>query len=399
MIKNSNTVMGLDIGSSKVSVAICEIDAEGDVQILGAGSSVSAGLKKGKIEDIDELYRSVERAILRASRDAGVKPDRVVSSILPYRLQFVRNIGVLLSKEETGQISHLDKRECVRRSKNVVTSQDQTMVHVIPHVFRVDGLDVQNPVGVFGKKLEVETLVVMGDSESILAQTRLLKGLQLHISGLMTDVLASSEIYLTEDERKKGAVLFDIGGQFTKVAVFKHGLLTQSALIPIGGDTFSRDVSACIKITHPESERLKILYGDVSLSRVDPHETIEVATKETGKKPIKTLLLSQILEARALELLKLTQQHIPDVFDPSLKFVLCGGGGQLKGLAELIELKYSMNIREGFPDDIYGAVESSISATAVGLVMYGVKTGAIVYHSTGWQRFKKKVKRWIKGSF
>jgi cell division protein FtsA len=399
MSEQSNAIMGLDIGSNKVSVAICQIDIGGNVHILGLGTSVAAGMNKGKIEDIDDLYRSIERAILRASRDAGLKPTRVVASILPYRLQCVKNIGVLLSKEDTGQISDLDKRECIRRSKNVVTAQDQTMVHVIPNVFRVDGVDVQNPVGVFGKKLEVETLVVMADSDCIINQTRILKGLQLHISGLMTDVLASAEIYLTKDERQHGAVLCDIGGQFTKIAMFKHGLLTQSAIIPIGGDTFSKDVSACIKITLPESERLKILYGDVSLSRVDPYETIDAATKETGKKPIKRLLLSQILEARALELLKLIQQQIPDAFDPSLKFVLCGGGSQLRGLAGLIELKYSMNIREGLPEDVHGVVSSPLSATAVGLVMYGLKTGAVGYHFTRWQGLKQKVKRWFKIRF
>ncbi len=399
MIENTNTVMGLDIGSNKISVAICQVDVSGDVKILGLGTSVSAGMLKGKVVDIDDLYRSIERAILRASRDAGLKPTRVVSSILPYRLQFVKNIGVLLSKEDTGQISDLDKRECLRRSKNVVTAQDQTMVHVIPNIYRVDGVDVQNPVGVFGKKLEVETLVIMADADSIISQTRILKGLQLRISGLMTDMLASAEIYLTKKEREQGSVLCDMGGEFTKIAIFKQGILTQSTLICIGGGTFTRDVSACLKISLPESERLKILYGDISMARVEPHETIEAATKETGKKTIKKLLLSQILEARALELLKLIQQQIPDAFDPSFKFVLCGGGGQLKGLSELIELKYSMNIREGLPDGIHGVVETPRSATAVGLVMYGLKTGAVVYHFTKWQGLKQKVKRWFKKTF
>lgn len=395
MRNNPNVVLGLDVGSHKVCAVVSEIDTEGEIHILGMGSSVVSGVTKGRIDDIDEFYRSIERAVRRASRDASFLPQKVVATIPYHRLQFVRNIGVLLSKEETGQVSESDFTECIRRSRNVVKSQDQTMVHAIPSCYRVDGVDVQHPVGVFGKNLEVETLVVLADSDSILSQTRVLKGLNFHITGLVYDGIATSQLYLTDKERKEGAVLFDIGGKHTQVSIYKDDVLQDSALIPIGGETFSRDISECLKISLPEAERLKVLYGDVMLNRISSSQTIEATTQETGKKEIKTLLLCQILEARLSELLQLTQKQLPAAFEPYYTFVLGGGGARLKGVVDFIEQKYAIHLRDGLPEALKDSLEDQQYATSLGLILYALKTQALNFVASPRQKFFLRLKKWI----
>lgn len=395
MRNNPNVVLGLDVGSHKVCAVVSEIDTEGEIHILGLGSSVISGVTRGRIDDIDEFYRSIERAVRRASRDAEFIPQKVVATIPYHRLQFVRNIGVLLSKEETGQVSESDFTECIRRSRNVVKSQDQTMVHAIPSSHRVDGVDVQHPVGVFGKNLEVETLVVLADSDAILSQTRVLKGLNFHITGLVYDGIATSQLYLTEKERQEGAVLFDIGGRHTLVSIYKDDILQDSILIPIGGETFSRDIAECLKISLPEAERLKVLYGDVMLNRITSSQTIEATTQETGKKEIKTLLLCQILEARLSELLQLTQKQLPAAFEPHYTFVLGGGGGRLKGAVDYIEQKYSIHIREGLPVALKDSLEDTQYATSLGLILYALKTRALTFVASPRQKFFLRLKKWI----
>jgi cell division protein FtsA len=269
------------------------------------------------------------------------------------------------------------------------------MVHAIPSSYRVDGVDVQRPVGVFGKNLEVETLVVLADSDAILSQTRVLKGLDFHITGLVYDGIATAQLYLSEKERQEGAVLFDIGGRHTLVSIYKDDILQDSTLIPIGGETFSRDIAECLKISLPEAERLKVLYGDVMLNRISSSQTLEATTQETGKKEVKTLLLCQILEARLSELLQLTQKQLPAAFEPHYTFVLGGGGGRLKGVVDYIEQKYSIHIRDGLPHSIKDSLEDTQYATSLGLILYALKTRALTFVASPRQKFFLRFKKWI----
>lgn len=375
-----NCVLGLDIGDSKICAVVCEIDAKREVHLRGIGTSISSGLSKsGTIEDSEELCRSIDRAIKRASRDATVSPTRVITNIPVYNMQFVRSVGVVLSKEENGCISESDRVECIRRTQHVSKSTDQKVVHIIPLIYKVDGQIVENPVGISGHNLEVETLVVLAPSETVTVLTHVLKSLGLHISGIMYDGIATGQIMLTRKERTEGAILCDIGGRYTKVSVYKDNTLFNAGIIPIGGDTFTRDVSQCLKVTLPEAERLKILNGDVLLSRVNPQDVIEITTQDIGRRAIKKLLICQILEARLAELVRLTRKSFPDVFESNYQFVVSGGGAQLPGIAEYVEHHFTVPVRDGLPDEMAGALDDPHFATAIGLVLYAVRIKAIDY--------------------
>lgn len=375
-----NCILGLDIGDSKICAVVCEVDARREVHLRGVGTSISSGLSKtGTIEDPEELCRSVDRAIRRATRDAAIKPTRVITNIPVYQMQFVRSVGVVLSKETSGCISESDRVECIRRTQHVSKSTDQKVVHIIPLVYRVDGQVVENPVGVSGHNLEVETLVVLAPEETVRLLTHVLKNLQLHISGIMYDGIATGQIMLTRQERQAGSVLCDIGGRYTKVSVYKDNILCHAGIIPIGGETFSRDVAQCLKVTLPEAERLKILNGDVLLNRVNAQDVIEITTQDIGRRAIKKLLVCQILEARLAELIRLTRKSFPEVFESKYQFVVSGGGAQLPGIAEYIENHFTIPVRDGLPDEMAGALDDPHFATAIGLVLYAVRIKAVDY--------------------
>lgn len=375
-----NCILGLDIGDSKICAVVCEVDAKREVHLRGVGTSISSGLSKtGTIEDPEELCRSVDRAIRRATRDAAIKPTRVITNIPVYQMQFVRSVGVVLSKETSGCISESDRVECIRRTQHVSKSTDQKVVHIIPLVYRVDGQVVENPVGVSGHNLEVETLVVLAPEETVRLLTHVLKNLQLHISGIMYDGIATGQIMLTRQERQAGSVLCDIGGRYTKVSVYKDNILCHAGIIPIGGETFSRDVAQCLKVTLPEAERLKILNGDVLLNRVNAQDVIEITTQDIGRRAIKKLLVCQILEARLAELIRLTRKSFPEVFESKYQFVVSGGGAQLPGIAEYIENHFTIPVRDGLPDEMAGALDDPHFATAIGLVLYAVRIKAVDY--------------------
>ena len=399
MAQNDNIVMGIDIGSSEICVSICEIDHSGELSLLSVGTSVSHGLFQGEISDQNELQRAIEKAVKRAEGEAGLHPTRIISNIPPAGIQFVHNMGLLLSKEETGQISEIDKIECIRRSKNVAKIQEQKMIHVIPLVFKADGTLVQNPVGVFGKTLEVQTHLIFSQAHTLSALTRVLKGLNFQINGLMYDVLATAQICLTDTERKNGAILIDIGGKFTKVGIFKNNLLHRSFIIPIGGETFTKDIATCLKVGIPEAERLKVLEGSVTVSADCKDETIDISTLKEGRKEIKRLLLNQILEARLAELVRLINHQLVLSNYKGYPCVCSGGGGLLVGVMDYMKKAFRLTMRYGVSGPLSAIVETPTHATSIGLIVYGLKTNAIPVQVVPKLSIGETFKKWLKDIF
>jgi cell division protein FtsA len=380
---NEDYVLGLDIGNSKICAAICCLKSAGEVFLKGVGTSIPVGLDKGKIVNGDELYLSIERAINRAQQNNFFKPKSVLFNAPLNNMQFKYNSGFFVSKEESGQISSGDKQESIRRSLNILKSMDQKVLHAMPIRFKVDGQQVKNPISVFGSKIEVDTHIVLGCSLSVGLLTKVIKDLNLHISGIVYDALASAQVFLSGEEKQEGVVLFDMGAQYTKISIFKNNMLVSSMLIPVAGLLITADIAYCLKVTIPEAERLKILYGDINLKNMIKDEKITVSTKEKGRTEISRLLLCRIIEARVQELMKMVSKkyNFPEL--GCHKIVVCGGSGQLKGLKSYLEKFWAMEVRVGLPAVVQEAIEDEKVATAIGMVIYGLKTGVIQHNKAG----------------
>lgn len=371
-------ILGLDVGSATICAAVCEIDRAGELNLRGVGTSVSTGMVKGEIVDPQALHQAIDRAIKKAGQRAHGTPLRVITNLPYHQMQFMHNVGFVLSKEETGQISESDKQECVRRARNIFKTADQKMMHVIPLCFKVDGVEVKNPVGVFGRNIEVNTHLILGHAGTIVHLTRILKEMGFYISGLVYDMLASSQVLLTQQEMKDGVILIDIGGQFTKVGVFYQGVLHKTAVVSIGGDTITSDIAVCMETSIPEAERLKILKGHLVVSDIDPEENIDVLTKESGHIEAKRTLLCQIIEARLSELVQLIQKEIPFQFDPNYTCVISGGTALMSGTREYFQKCFEMPVRLGLPDEVGHIIQDVTHASAIGLVLYGIKAGVVL---------------------
>ena len=196
------------------------------------------------------------------------------------------------------------------------------------------------------------------------------------MSGMIYDGIASAQLSLLPDEQKDGGIVVDIGGTFTKVSIFKHNCLHRTAVIPIGGDLITKDVSHCLETSVPEAERLKIVYGNMMLMRVDKTEEISINTKN-GRKNIKKLKLCQIIEARIKETIKWINNIIPLEFDAPYKVALSGSATQLTGLVEYISKQISIPVRERMISEREQLIENADYNTAIGLVLYALKTKAI----------------------
>ncbi len=384
-----NTVLGVDIGSTKIHAAICEIDKLGGLQLKGVGNCTTEGLLKGQIKDSDLFQKSLDRAIKRAEVTAGFIPESVISTVPNYKIGFSQNSGLVTTQNGSGIIDQEDKLRCIKKAQNIVKPSDQNIIHVIPLKYRVDGKEVLNPIGLKGHHLEVDTRFILADQSNIQTVKQHFKTSDYALKGLIYDALSQGHILLSKDDRQSGTLMIDIGGYFTKISHFQNNILSNSYVIPIGGETISSDIATCLKVTLPEAERLKIIYGNTQLSVIDSQETIEIVT-EQGKKSIKTRYLCQIIEARVDELFKLIQKQTDTLFNEYKTLVLAGESARLPGLKEYLQSRYAKDIKTTNPKVLEEHTDDPAYSVALGSIIYGLKVGIISYKETSHQRSIKQ---------
>lgn len=378
-------VLGLDIGASKICAVICEIDRDHQYEVKAIGTSITSGFEKGVIVSINELKKSIQRAIQRVQHTAGVLPTEVVANVPMHRMYFLHSSATLSSSEECGQISEQDRISCIKNASLIPTEKTLRLLHMIPSEYRVDYTVVQNPVGVFGQRLEVDTHLLFAQNDIIVKMAKILKELGFHVSGLMYDGLASAQILTTEDERREGIATLDIGGRYTRLNIFRNGQLQHTVSIPIGGMSITSDIAQCLKISMEEAERIKIIHGQAACDRKTIDNKIEILVDTEFKSEITKGYLCQIIQARIMELCNLLKRDI--VFDWSdiPEIVLFGGGGLMKEMPHLIQYSLNKPVRLGSPQHRKHMLDSLSSIVALGVIDYSLAHKAIAF------KFEKKL--------
>ena len=257
------------------------------------------------------------------------------------------------------------------------------------------------------RSLKVSVHIVLGAVCAIKDLVRCAHNVNLDVAEVILQPLASAEAILTEDEKKMGVVLVDIGGGTTDIAVFKDGQLTHTKVISVGGGHFTKDLSVYLRSSHAEAEKLKVRYGSVDLQRDDLTQSLEVpAVGGDAKRMVTVGAVADVLRARGEELVELVLEDVFESVGDLRQFgagiVLTGGGSQTRGLDSLFKELSGLPVRIGRIKDVTGLVEkvsSPVFATGVGLIFYGYRNHELVMRDVYEESIFERVLSTIKGWF
>src|SRR5580698_6450163 len=255
------TVCGLDIGTTK-TCAVVAVDGPNGLEIVGVGEAPSMGMRKGVVVDLDETIKSIEAATEKAERMAGFHVSDVFVGITGDHIRSTNNRAVVAVSGEEREVSTADVRRVIDASKIINLPADRQIIHALPRFFTVDGQDgVEDPVGMAGGRLEVDTHIVTGSTSFITNVLKCVQRAGLDTVGVVFEPLASSAATLLQEERQVGVVLLDIGGGTTDIAVYSLGSAIYTATIPVGGNILTSDISLGLKTSLGEAEDVKKQYG------------------------------------------------------------------------------------------------------------------------------------------
>jgi cell division protein FtsA len=371
-------VVGLDVGTSKITAVVGELMEDGGLDIIGLGLSEARGIRRGLVVNLEAAVDSIKRAIDDAELTAGIEIDSVYLALSGAHVKGFNSRGVVAVAGKTREIAREDVRRAIDAAKAVALPSGREILHVLSQDFVVDDQDgIGNPVGMTGSRLEVNVHIITGNASTTQNVVACVNRAGVAVVDTVLEQLAAAEAVLTQDERELGVALVDVGGGTTDFAIFERGSLWHTGVVAIGGDHFTNDIAVGLRTPVPDAERVKRRAGCALSLMVNEDEAIEVAS--VGGRPPRVMarrILADVLQPRAEEVFHLLWDEITRAgWEKSLHsgIVLTGGGALLDGMAEIAEQIFDLPIRRGYPAGVRGLadhVNSPAFATAAGIVMY-----------------------------
>jgi cell division protein FtsA len=374
MVARREIIAGLDVGSSWVRCAICEIDQRGSWNVIGLGSSPSEGIRKGTVVDIESTVESIVKAVDAAQRMAGVTVEAVHVGVPNVHAALVVNRGVVAVSSDDKEITEEDVDRVLQAARVISLPPNRDILDVIPRQFIIDGYDgIRSPAGMAGIRLEVEAMLVMGTITSVQNLIRCIERAGLDVASLVLNPMGLGELLLSGDERELGVVLVDIGGGTCEVCYYSGGTLQAIGAIPLGGELITSDIAYGLRTTASVAETAKVQYGTLLVASEDKvFEIPDVSGQDSREVSIRRL--SGIIEARINEMLsfvaeEMSRMKVPETISSGI--VITGGVAQTKGLAAYMREMFQTGVRVA-QDGVMG-VEDPAYATAIGVVVYALK--------------------------
>ena len=378
-----NIAVGLDIGTTKIVAMIGRKNEYGKVEILGIGKSKSLGVHRGVVNNITQTIQS---AINEAEAAAATKIEGVTVGIAGQHIRSLQHSDYITRPNSETVIDEEDIERLINQVHKLVMLPGEEIIHVLPQEYKIDGqAEIKEPIGMYGGRLEANFHVVVGQVSSIRNIGRCVQSAGLALEGITLEPLASANAVLSQEEKEAGVALIDIGGGTTDLAIFRDGIIRHTAVIPFGGNVITEDIKEGCSIIEKQAELLKIKFGSTWPGENKDNEIVSIPGLR-GREPKEITLknLSKIIHARVVEIIEQVYVEIKNYGHEEQKkkliagIVLTGGGSQLKHLKQLVEYITGMDTRIGYPNehlagDSDDAITSPLFATAVGLVMDGLK--------------------------
>jgi cell division protein FtsA len=305
-------LLGLDLGASKVVAVVAVLDEGGALNVTGASlASSDGGIRQGEITDINLTVSAINRAVEEAMLTSGqtkLTGMRVSVDGIQFKGENLRDSITIASPDRVITVADRD-RVMEQATNGCKLAKEETVLHRIPQMFHIKGQrEIRNPVNMIGETLEAEVRIIVAPGSVLENINRALHLSGLQGASLMYSPLASAEAVLSREDAENGAVVVDIGDQLTHLGVFLRGTLFHSAVIPIGGMHFTKDLEITKHLGGISvAERIKRVYGTALPTQVDPTEMIEL---EDEGRQVSRKELAEVLHARAIELLNMVLAEV-----------------------------------------------------------------------------------------
>jgi cell division protein FtsA len=379
----ADLVVGLDVGTNKICTIVGEVRAD-DIFVVGVGIEPSRGMRKGIVNDMGQLAAAISASVHKAEKSSGYDVRRAFVSVAGNHINSISSRGTVGIASQRG-VTREDLDRAIDNARSIAIAHNSEVLHVIPRSYSLDGQErVRTPIGMHGFRLETEVHIITASSTSMANLEQAIEAAHVNVDRFILNPLASGDVVLTPQEREMGVVVIDIGGGTTDLALFIEGTVWYAAVIAVGGDHITNDITHWMHIPFEQAEAVKIQHGHAQRRAVPMLESFLVQPFGEGM-PTEVLRheLADIIEVRVAEMFEQVQKQIKrSGYDGLLRAgaVLTGGSAQLPGMREIAEQVLAVPVRVAKPERLTGmadALRNPSYSTSVGLLRLGLEMESV----------------------
>lgn len=367
--------IGLDIGTSQVRAVVGAQDQQnpGKLSLIGHGSAVNTGMRKGIVAHIDDVADAIAQAVNEAERLSGVQIRGATVNINGTHVSGLNSKGVIAISAANREITTDDRLRVEEAAAIVQLPSNREIIQVFAQNYRLDGQDnIKDPVGMHGVRLEVDTHIVTAATPNLRNLDMALEKAQVAIHNHTLSGLAAAEAVLTRQQKEAGTVLLDIGAGTTNLVVLEDGEVQHVAILPMGGMHITNDLAIGLKTDLDVAEAVKVRHATLT----QPASKRDIRLKISNKEHIiKAEDVAMITEARVDELFDYVDKELTKIHK-SHKLpggvVIVGGTANVPGIADFAKEKLQLAARIGKLQPMSGLIDTVADpayCTAVGLMM------------------------------
>ena len=334
---DNDYVVALDIGTEFVKALIAKL-TDDDLEIVGVGRARQdiSDMHSGAIADISGVVRNCEEALSAAEDQAGLQAKRVVIGIAgelvkgmtdTIRYRRPQPDRPLDASEMEFIIEKVQERAQTKAQRQIAleTGNEDVEVKLVNSALvsiHIDGYKVSNPIGFQGKDVAVQIYTAFAPMVHIGALERVADELALELVAVAAEPFAVSRAVLGTDASSNfTAILADVGGGTTDIAVVNDGGVEGTKMFGIGGRSFTRTIASEMDLNYDDAEKLKV--------NIDSPQIKATVVKDANAAIDKTLSVWLSGVELALDDFE-SVDHLPN------RILLCGGGASLTKLAEAL---------------------------------------------------------------
>ncbi len=375
-------VVGLDVGTHKICTIVGEVRPE-DVYIVGLGIEASDGMKKGVVSDVGALSAAISESIRKAERSSGYDINRAYVSVAGSHISSLTSRGVAtVVGSRSVQTSDLEKAMSVARS--IAIPHNREILHVVPRSYTLDGQEgISSPLGMHCFRLEVDAHIITASTTSLANLQDAVESAGVLVDQLILNPLAAGNAVLTAHEREMGAVVIDIGGGTTDIGIFIDNTVWHTAIIPVGGNHVTQDITYWMRVPFGLAEQVKIQRGHANTQAVSESEVFPVEPFGGEILPVSRRDLAMVIEARFEEIFEMVEKEIKRSGYAGLLragSVITGGSSLLPGYRDLASRILNLPVRLAQPERVTGiadTIKNPAYSTSVGLLRVGLEMKAV----------------------
>lgn len=381
--QSSQYAVGLDIGTTQVRCVVGHMDgASVAPTIIGVGSAVNAGMRKGVVVNMTQTAQAIDKALEAAERMSGHQINGATVSVNGSHIVGMTSKGVVAVGSQSHEISEEDLHRAEEAATVVQLPANREILQVTPRAYQLDGQEnIKDPVGMTGVRLEVDAHVITALAPHVKNLQKACEVTQTAPHRIVPAGLAAARAVLSEQQMENGVVLIDMGGTTTNIAVFEEGDLQHIAVIPMGSVNITNDLAIVLKTDLDVAEEVKLKHAAAGREGGAGDDlTVEVNGE---KHTFEANEINDIVDARLEEIFELINSELKKI-GRAAKLpggaVLVGGGANLRGIADFAKVHLQLPARPGRLSGFGGIAdkfEDSSYAAALGLMLLDFETGVV----------------------